>query len=402
MKKKISIIAILLLGLLIASCVGSVQGWSNGDYSADPSYPDYGTHDWIAQHALDWLPTQEKQYIIDNLAAYRYGTELSDNNNASVPGHIGDTTKHHVYFWANGSLQDDVAADRATEEYQTALNLLNAGNFSGAALTAGIMSHYIADLAVFAHVMGVNTDWGAETGNNHPNYESYVETRTNAYSDTYNSYLLFDGDLSTISAYDAAKTLAFDTTFDGGGTYNCVWMNNNYDTSNPNSPYWIRAGESLNLAVNAVADTLHTLFISSNIQPSPTPTPTPSPSPTPTDSPSPSPSPSPTPTDTPTPTPSPTPTPTPTAAPTQTPAPTTPPNHFPSTTPAATKEPTQNPTSNPYSSQIPASPTIPEVPSIAIAVVLVFGFATVVALVFKKSSHVRANLAKIRFFCLLG
>ena len=402
MKKKISIIAILLLGLLIASCVGSVQGWSNGGYSADPSYPDYGTHDWIAQHALDWLPTQEKQYIIDNLAAYRYGTELSDNNNASVPGHIGDTTKHHVYFWANGSLQDDVAADRATEEYQTALNLLNAGNFSGAALTAGIMSHYIADLAVFAHVMGVNTDWGAETGNNHPNYESYVETRTNAYSDTYNSYLLFDGDLSTISAYDAAKTLAFDTTFDGGGTYNCVWMNNNYDTSNPNSPYWIRAGESLNLAVNAVADTLHTLFISSNIQPSPTPTPTPSPSPTPTDSPSPSPSPSPTPTDTPTPTPSPTPTPTPTAAPTQTPAPTTPPNHFPSTTPAATKEPTQNPTSNPYSSQIPASPTIPEVPSIAIAVVLVFGFATVVALVFKKSSHVRANLAKIRFFCLLG
>ena len=159
MKKKISIIAILLLGSLIASCVGSVQGWSNGDYSADPSYPDYGTHDWIAQHALDWLPTQEKQYIIDNLASYLYGTELPDNNNAYVPGHIGDTTKHHVYFWANGSLQDYVAADRATEEYQTALNLLNAGNFSGAALTAGIMSHYIADLAVFAHVIGENTDW---------------------------------------------------------------------------------------------------------------------------------------------------------------------------------------------------------------------------------------------------
>jgi len=352
MKKKISIRAILLLGSLIASCAGSVQGWSNGGYSADPSYPDYGTHDWIAQHALDWLPTQEKQYIIYNLASYLYGTELPDNNNASVPGHIGDTIIHHVYFWANGSLQDDVAADRATEEYQTALNLLNAGNFSGAALTAGIMSHYIADLAVFAHAMGVNTDWGAETGNNHPNYESYVETRTNAYSDTYNSYLLFDGALSTISAYDAAKTLAFDTTFDGGGTYSGVWMNNNYDTSNPNSPYWIRAGESLNLAVNAVTDTLHSLFISSNIQPSPTPTPTASPSP--------SPLPSTTPTDTPTPTPSPTPTPTPTTAPTQTPAPTTPPNHPPSTTPAATKEPTQNPTANLYSSQIPVSPTIPE------------------------------------------
>jgi len=77
------------------------------------------------------------------MAAYLYGTELPDNNNASVVGHIGDTIKHHVYFWANGSLQDDVAADRAAEEYLAALSLLDAGNFSGAALTAGIMSHYI-------------------------------------------------------------------------------------------------------------------------------------------------------------------------------------------------------------------------------------------------------------------
>jgi hypothetical protein len=396
MKKKISIVAILLLGSLVAPCVGSVQGWSNGGFSTDPSYPDYGTHDWIAQHALDWLPTQEKQYIIDNLAAYLYGTELPDNNNAAVPGHIGDTTKHHVYFWANGSLQDDVAADRATEEYQTALNLLGVGNFSGAALTAGIMSHYIADVAVFAHVMGASTAWGAETGNVHSNYESYVETRTNAYSDTYNSYLLFDGALSTISAYDAAKNLAFDTTFDGDGTYNCVWMNSNYDISNPNSPFWIRAGESLNLAVNAVTDTLHTLFVSSIIQPSPTPTvapiptPTPSPSPTPTTSPSSSPSPSPAPTDTPTPTP------TLTAAPTQTPPPTTSPTRSPSTIPTATIKPTQKPTANPTSSQIPASPTIPEVPHWAFVVALVLGFATVVALVFKKISHVRTNPAKIK------
>ena len=372
MKRKISIITMLLLGLLIASCLGSVQGWSNGGYSVDPSCPDYGTHDWIAQHSLDWLPTQEKQYIIDNLAAYLYGTELPDNNNASVPGHIGDTTKHHVYFWANGSLQDDVAADRAAEEYLTALNLLNAGNFSDAALTAGIMSHYITDVAVFAHVMGTNTDWGAETGNNHSNYESYVQTRTNVYSDTYNSYLLFDGALATISAYDAAKNLAFDTTFDGGGPYNCVWMNNNYDTSNPNSPYWIRAGESLNLAVNAVTDTLHTLFINSNIQPSPTPTVTPSPTPTPTPSPAPTPSP----------------TPTPTIEPTQTPASTTSPSHSPPTTPAATIEPTQKPTANPYSSQIPVSPTIPELPYCALAVALVFGVATVVALVLKKTYQV--------------
>jgi len=104
-----------------------------------------------------------------------------------------------------------------------------------------------------------------------------LKTRTDAYSDIYNSYLSFDGLLSTVSAYNAAKNLAYNTTFDNGGTYTCVWMNNNYNTSNPNSPYWVRAAESLNLAVNAVADVLHTLFVSSNAEATRTPTPTPSP-----------------------------------------------------------------------------------------------------------------------------
>ncbi|TFH21842.1 hypothetical protein E4G67_05175, partial [Candidatus Bathyarchaeota archaeon] len=289
--KRVSFLMVIIFAciLLLISSIQVAKSYGNGGYSADPTQPDYGTHDWIAQHALDWLPTQEKQYITDNLAAYLYGTELPDNNNASVPGHIGDNTKHHIYYWSNESIQDDASAVRAAAEYQNALNLLNAGNYSGAATTAGIMSHYIADLAVFGHVMGVSTDWGAETGNTHSNYESYLETRTNTYADTYSTYLVFDGNLQTLPAYDAAIYLAFDTTFDNGEIYTCVWMDDNYDTSNPNSPYWIRAGESLNLAVNAVTDVLHTLYISSNAQPtptaSPTPTPTPIPSPTPTPSP---------------------------------------------------------------------------------------------------------------------
>ena len=262
---------------MVTSCFEAADAWSNGGYSNDSAHPVYGTHDWIAQHALDWLPQNEKQYLVDNLAAYLYGTELPDNNNASVIGHIGDTTKHHIYFRSTGVLQDDSAAVRAEEEYQNALGCLNAGNLSGAATTAGVMSHYIADMAVFAHVMAASTDWGAETGNVHSNYESYVGTRTNAYSDSYNSYLQFDGLLSTVSAYDAAKNLAYDTTFDNGGIYSCVWMNNNYDTSSPNSPYWVRAGESLNLAVNAVADVLHTIYISSNAQLTPNLTPSKSP-----------------------------------------------------------------------------------------------------------------------------
>jgi hypothetical protein len=407
-KKSILLLVIILAStFLCTSYFKTGNAWSNGGYSTDPTQPVYGTHDWIAQHALDWLPTNEKQYITNNLEAYLYGTELPDNNNASAIGHIGDTSKHHIYFHSNGALQDDAAAVRASSEYQTALNLLNAGNLSGAATTAGIMSHYIADVAVFAHVMGVGTDWGAETGNNHANYENYVDTRTNAYSDTYNSYLSFDGALSTVSAYDAAKNLAYDTTFDQGGIYTCVWMDDNYDTSNPNSPYWIRAGESLNLSVNAVTDVLHTLYISSNAQPTPTVTPSPTPTVTPTPSPSPSPTLSPTPTTSPTLAPTSTPSPTPTPTPTPTQNPTLSPTANPTQT--ATSNPTVQPTLRPANPSPMPTPimhpsptatydpapslTIPEVPTIGLVITaLVVVSATVVVLKkTKQNDYLRCN-----------
>ncbi|HTY75519.1 MAG TPA: hypothetical protein VMD05_08140, partial [Candidatus Nanoarchaeia archaeon] len=180
---------------------------------------------------------------------------------------------------------------------------------------------------------------------------------------------LFDGTLQTISAYDAARKLAFDTTFDNGGIYTCVWMNNNYDTSNPNSPYWDRAGQSLNFAVNAVTDVLHTLYNSANIQTS-TPPPTPNtPSLSPTLTPTPTPTPNPTPT--PTPKPTSTPTSTPTIPPTQTPTPTASPTSSVSLTPTITSTPPQTPSVMPSSSLNPtASPILPTIPEFSSGVVL--------------------------------
>ena len=118
-----------------ANCT-RVSAWSNGGYSADPAHPDYGTHDWIAQHALDWLPSEEKQFFTDNLASYLYGTELPDNSQA--PDGVGDTGKHHVYFYANGSLQDASAADRARDEYVNAEHFFSVGNLSEAAKHLGM------------------------------------------------------------------------------------------------------------------------------------------------------------------------------------------------------------------------------------------------------------------------
>lgn len=255
MLRKIAVLSLLLVfaGMFLTQ----VSGWSNGGFSTDPNNPKYGTHDWIAQHALDWLPNAEKQFILEHLNAYLYGTELPDNPNAPDGSGIGDTTKHHVYYFRNGTLQDDSSAVRAQQEYNQALNYANAGDFINASKTLGAMTHYIADMGVFGHVMGSNTDWGNEV--HHEDYEDYVEARTNNYTAEFNSYLTFDGSLDNITAYNATLTLAYNTTFGDNGNYNCTWMDQNYNWTN--SLFKNRCGESLNLAVNLVADVLHTFYV---------------------------------------------------------------------------------------------------------------------------------------------
>ena len=248
------ILIVICVSVLLLS-VKPAYGWSNGGYSTNPAEPKYGTHDWIAQHALDYLPPQEKQYITDNLQTYLYGTELPDNSQASDG--IGDTGKHHIYFYANGSLQDGAAAQRASEEYQKALTYLKNKDYPDAAKEAGIMSHYIDDVAVFGHVMGTKTAWGTEV--HHDDYETHVNGKTQAYDSSLNSYLHFDGSLTATSAYDAAENIAYDTTFGGSDGLTCTWMDNNYNWNNPT--FANRNGQSLNLAVNEVADVLHTLYV---------------------------------------------------------------------------------------------------------------------------------------------
>ncbi len=244
----------LFLLLFSSLYLVSVGAWSNGGYSADPDNPDYGTHDWIAQHALDYLPTNEKQYILDRLSTYLYGTELPDLSQSS--GGIGDSTLHHIYFRSNGVLQDDSAADRAYAEYNRTLAYLRSSDYVNAAKYAGVMIHYIADLAVFGHVMGASTDWGSES--HHNDYESYVNARTATYSAEFNTYLAFDGHLDTVNAYEAARSLAYNTTFGSRGSYSCTWMDTYYDWGD--AEFKNRCGESLSLTVNYVADVLHTLY----------------------------------------------------------------------------------------------------------------------------------------------
>jgi len=265
-ERTLFVVSALCMALIFSVFWKNASAWSNGGYSDDPANPDYGTHDWIAQHALDCLPSNETRYISDNLADYLYGTELPDNTQA--PDGIGDAaTKHHIYYNSAGAMVDDAAAVRASEEYADTLNFLKAKDYVNAAKKAGIMSHYIADMAVFGHVMGEGTEWGPESKEHHSDYEDYVNERTSTYGAEFNVYLSFDGVLNSLTAYDAAKNLAYDTTFDTDGGLTCVWMDQNYNWNNP--AFKDRAGESLNLAVNALADVLHTLAVESATEPAP-------------------------------------------------------------------------------------------------------------------------------------
>jgi len=248
----------LLMILSISSIIQVSLAWSNGGYSSDSSNISYGTHDWIAQHALDWLPDNRKQYILDNLQFYLYGTELPDNGNA--PDGIGDTSRHHIYYHSDETLQDDSAASRAKVEYEKALNYLKQSDLKNAAKCAGIMTHYIADMSAFGHVMGSETDWGKEI--HHSDYENYVNTRTSNYNSEFSQFLEFDGQLDNISAYSSALNLAYDTTFDKKGSSSALWMDQNYNWNN--STFKNRAIESLNLAINYITDVLYTLSIEAN------------------------------------------------------------------------------------------------------------------------------------------
>ena len=255
--------ALAAAAVLLPLALPDAAAWSNGGFSADPSHPDYGTHDWLAEHAMRYLPDNESGYLRDNIAAYLYGTELPDRSNGT--GAIGDTTKHHVYYRSNGTLQDNASAKRAQVELDNARACLETGNLSGAAERAGVMSHYIVDVGVFGHVMGAYTDWGAEV--HHSDYETKVDSATDTnISGIFGAYLGFDGSLEALDAYNATLRIAFNTTFgDGAAERNCTWMDSHYNWTDPD--FVNSTGDSLDRCVNLLADVLHELAVVSGYSP---------------------------------------------------------------------------------------------------------------------------------------
>ena len=249
----------------------SAGAWSNGGYSADPPNPDYGTHDWIADAALN-LQTRDVTFLKTTYhSEFLLGTEAPDN-----PAYIGDSANHHVYYYSSGVLQDDACADRASQIYATALGYLRAGDNHSAAYDIGVMAHYVSDVGVFGHTMGAYTDWGGEM--HHSDYENAFESMIGSLSPP-SGISLGDSD-----AYGATVGLAQKITFGSSTIQTNVWMDTNYDWTS--AMFETSAIASLHASVSAVAAVVNHLLLEA-FPPSSPPTTPPStpPSTTPTQTP---------------------------------------------------------------------------------------------------------------------
>jgi hypothetical protein len=185
--------------------------------------------------------------MLGNLAAYLYGTEVPDFV-------IEDQQRHHVYFHPDGTLMEDDSAARARETYALLVEALRARDLPLAAQRAGILTHYIADLAVFGHVLSSKTVWGAEK--HHGDFEDDADLVMKGPGDSFFS-VIFDGALDARAPFDAAVDLARATTF-GDGNRTARWLDDHYS---PGPHTWDPAfrdqvGSLVSLAVNLIADVL--------------------------------------------------------------------------------------------------------------------------------------------------
>ena len=283
----------LVLGILCLTFPFNLAtSWSNGSYSYDNvNYDydtDYGTHDWIAEGALDalmafdpnnwgWLNDMNRKKI------YLVGTEAPDNSGVSMTldGDLvegrGDTRNHHVYILGiKTNVTEDDSAIRARECGDAAIAAIGANKLNKAAFYLGALTHYLADLAMYAHV-APNNHWPdyIDFDEHHSTVESRVLTRTNAFDNREEFFRYLSVTVGNMKPYDAAIDLAWETYQDPTPSESperdAVWLHNNFFSdwasnyadrasgSSTEQKYYTRIEDSLNNAIEYCASAMNYL-----------------------------------------------------------------------------------------------------------------------------------------------
>ncbi len=274
---------VVLTLLSICMLAQSGAAWKNGSYaynSSSYSYStDYGTHDWVADAALNALHAADAtnwQWLVDREAIFLVGTEAPDNSGVSMTldgtsvSGFGDTASHHIYFNEDGTIannQDD-AAVRAKTVGDLADAALNAQKRDLAAFYMGAMVHYIADMGVFCHVAeNYVAPYNLNFDKNHTDYEEVVFTRTNEYSTPQEFFKIASFTVASTAPYDAAVNLGWDTYKDSAhsSAHDAVYLYTYFfgswvssyaarsGDSSAHQTYYDRVEQNLNNAIAACA-----------------------------------------------------------------------------------------------------------------------------------------------------
>jgi len=245
----------------------SVFAWSNGNSLwNEPTFVDeymmwqrtnmFGTHDYLAQAALDMLAEQapeEVEWLNERI--YFYGTELPDSRGYAES--MNDLVVQYLRFDMDGNLVDDSLAKRSMKKYELLLNSHAVGATGTAAKWSGVIASYISDAGLFTRVI--------EEKAHGLDYETYMLKLTDIvypsdeFEDIYGDYIEFDGLLETISPYDAVMKVGA-ATYMGkkDGSCSAEWMDENYDLED--WEFIECGGRNLNNIINAIADVLHTAY----------------------------------------------------------------------------------------------------------------------------------------------
>ncbi len=288
MKTKTKILFLYLTLPFLLFPMNSSLAWKNGSYaytSTEYDYAtDYGTHDWIADAALDALSaaaTSSWSWLKDRVTIYLLGTEAPDNSGISITldgtavTGFGDTTWHHIYYNEDGTISnnEDDAALRAKACGDLADSYLEANKLDLAAFYLGAMAHYIGDLAMFSHCAPNNVPpHNLDFDTYHSTIEGYVLTRSDKNNDKEEFFKISSFTPANVTPYNAAKNLGWDTYKDPSPseatTRDAPWLHNNHFTgwvltyaaravdTTTHQIYYSRIEQSLNNAIQAVASAM--------------------------------------------------------------------------------------------------------------------------------------------------
>ena len=291
MKKKTKILLLYLTLPLLLLPIDSCFAWKNGSYAytniAYDYSTDYGTHDWIAEAALDALVAAQAStwsWLNERETIYLLGTEAPDNSGISITldgtavTGFGDTTWHHIYYNEDGSIaaNEDDSGLRAKACGDLADSYIVDNKLDLAAFYLGAMTHYIADLSVFCHVAPNNVaPHNVDFDLHHTDYESYVYTRTNAHDNREEFFKISSFSIGSKTPYQAATENGWDTYKDPAPseatTRDAKWLHDNFFASWASSyanrasesairqSYYNRVEDSLNNGIQACAAAMNNI-----------------------------------------------------------------------------------------------------------------------------------------------